>query len=674
MSSPSSLSKPTAFSLQFHFASGEKPGYIHVPYLGMPPVYEETRGWGFVRETCAVPPRPVQWDGITADSTGFYTAAVEEIEAAAGLEQEHYNHFGMAFRVRIPPGAYEIEVMTATPLEMTDVSVSGMHPGRLLDEGYWDAANLIPIRHHASLSHSGRLWRCQYVNGRNIVDIEIEPKQPGVTVGIREIRITPLPLPERPNGVLPAVYTLGDSTVKSYTFEEAPLCGWGQVFDDLFDLDRVRVINYSMGGRSFKNSYWEGRFNDLLLSSYPGDYLLLQSGHNDERQDELHRFGRGNTEATYEEYLREVYLPAIRSRGVIPVLVTPVSRVNGKAQPGDVFADSFQTRRFPVVMRRAAQEERVTLLDLNARSVDYYNEIGVEATIALFMSLEAGETPGKTNDGSFANGHPANKIDATHYKEALARQLSRMVAEELAEAGSRGDGTASSIAAYLKPEVKAAIAGRNWAPLFPQMAEDTTTGRGAYYRNQIEKLLQLGVLEKDSSNCFRPFEPMDRVEFAHALERLLGISPLPISGFPAGDLTRECMGVLLARGYHAAFNSKPAYMTDYNGATLLPGMPGYDPNLSSGAQGVRYDPLVPWKLLKDKDEVEAGLVPELKDAYELGLIRSEHGLVRGRMENGDLLEPKLTVTREKAAKTLYFMWVLAHPVKQENDRVCNVPV
>ncbi len=666
MSSQIHAPSPTELNLKFTFESGSKPGYIRVPYQGEPPAYDETRGWGFVRETCAVPPRLVQWDEITAEATGFYAAA-KEFDAPAGLEQEHYNRFGMAFRMRIPPGAYEIEVITASPLEVTDVSVSGMHPGRILDEGYWDAANLIPILHPATISPSEQLWRCHYVNGRSFLDIEIEPKVPGSAVGIREIRITALPLPERPADVLPAVYTLGDSTVKSYTFEEAPLCGWGQVFDDLFDLDLVRVINYSMGGRSFKNSYWEGRFNDLLLSSYPGDYLLLQSGHNDERQDELHRFGRGNTEATYEEFLREVYLPAIRSRGVIPVLVTPVSRVNGKAQPGDVFADSFQTRRFPIIMRQVAHEENITLLDLNARSVEYYNEIGVEATIALFMSLEAGETPGKTNDGSFANGHPANKIDATHYKEALARQLARMVAEELAETGGRGDRTAAAIAAFLKPEVKAAITAHNWAPLFPQMAADTTTGRGAYYRNQIEKLLQLGVLEKDADNCFRPFEPMNMEEFARALAKVLGTASLSLAALTPGDLTRQSMGVLLARGYHSTFTAKPAYMTDYNGATLLPGMPGYDPNLSSGAQGVRYDPLVAWEQLKDTDETDPALVPELKESYELGLVRSESSLVRGRMENGDLLEPKQTVTREKAAKALYFMWVLAHSVKQEND-------
>ena len=46
--------------------------------------------------------------------------------------------------------------------------------------------------------------------------------------------------------------------------------------------------------------------------------------------------------------------------------------------------------------------------------------------------VEAGETPGKTNDGSYANGHPSNKVDGTHFKEAMAKQYARMVVTEFA--------------------------------------------------------------------------------------------------------------------------------------------------------------------------------------------------------------------------------------------------
>ena len=49
------------------------------------------------------------------------------------------------------------------------------------------------------------------------------------------------------------------------------------------------------------------------------------------------------------------------------------------------------------------------------------------------------------------------------------------------------------------------------------------------------------------------------------------------------------------------------------------------------------------------------------------LLRAENGIARGRMVNGTMLEPRAIVTRARAAKALYFMWVLAQPPKAEND-------
>lgn len=89
------------------------------------------------------------------------------------------------------------------------------------------------------------------------------------------------------------------------------MCGWGEVFDRLFDNSKVNVINYSMGGRSVKQMYQEGRLNDVLMTGSQGDYVFIQSGHNDEKKgndigtasDPTARFGVGSTEAMYKEYL-----------------------------------------------------------------------------------------------------------------------------------------------------------------------------------------------------------------------------------------------------------------------------------------------------------------------------------------------------------------------------------
>jgi lysophospholipase L1-like esterase len=516
------------------------------------------------------------------------------------------------------------------------------------------------------VSVQGKEWAYRYVNGRDFIDIEIEPKVPNTPVGVEEIVITPIAPQARPAGVLPAIYTLGDSTVKSYTFDEAPMSGWGQVFDKLFDPNKVRVLNYSMGGRSFRNAYAEGRFNDLLLAGHVGDVVMIQFGHNDESEDEARRYGRGATEAMYETLITQFYLPAIRARGMVPVFVTPMSRVKGNAQPGEVYVNSFSKRRFPDLMKKVGAAHGVPVVDLNARSVDFYNANGVAATTAMVMAIEAGETPGKTNDGSYANGHPANKIDGTHFRESMSKQYARIVATELARLASQGDRVAAGIAAQLRGDVQAAIAAGDWTAVHPEIARDIV-GDNAYYRDQIEKLLQLGVLRKDGQGNFRPQETMGTGEFVRALRAVMTLPAGALAQYADGALSREAMGAILADAYHAKFSEKPRYMTDYNGKTVVPGSPGYDPNLDSGARGAMYFPLLGWQQLADAGCVSAPQAAKLKTAYELGLIRSEAGIARGRMLNGSMLEPRALVTRAKAAKALYFMWVLAQPPKAEND-------
>ncbi|TWI62646.1 lysophospholipase L1-like esterase [Pseudoduganella lurida] len=653
--------QPAPAELRYDFTGQPKPGATAVRWTGSAPLYSATTGYGFVNQTGALPARSVHTEGIRSTAAGY---VITEAAVDPNAATDHYNNYGMAFRIKAAPGAYAVKVRTTSDAADTVVSLTGMQTSRLTPAVFWDAASLMP--NQTSVVAQGRDWSYRYVNGRGYIDVEIEPAKAGVPVGVAEIVLTPLPPRPRPADVQPAIYTLGDSTVKSYTFDEAPMSGWGQVFDQLFDASKVRVVNYSMGGRSFRNAYNEGRLNDLLMTGYAGDIVMIQFGHNDESLDETRRYGRGSTEAMYEEFIRDVYVPAIRARGMVPVFVTPMSRVNGTPKPGEPYVNSFGKRHFPELMKKLGAELHVPVVDLNARSVEYYNAAGQQAITAMVMSIEAGETPGKTNDGSYANGHPSNKIDGTHYKEALAKQYARLVVTEL-ERLSQDDEVAARIVASLRADVRAAVTKNDWSALYPIIANDIVTGDGAYYRNQIEKLLQLGALRKDAHGNFNPAAPMDTREFSAALAKLMQLPEAALSRYAAGPLSREMMGAILYDAYQAKFRTKPAYMTDYNGKTVLPGSPGYDPNLDTGTQGAMYYPLVRWPQLTDTAAVSPQYAAKLKEAYELGLIRSEAGIARGRMVNGRQIEPQVQVTRARAAKALYFMWVLAQPPKAEND-------
>ncbi|KUP26393.1 S-layer homology domain-containing protein [Paenibacillus sp. DMB5] len=433
----------------------------------------------------------------------------------------------------------------------------------------------------------------------------------------------------------------------------------------------MQIVNYSQGGRSFKSAHNEGRFNDILLTGRAGDYLLIQFGHNDESEDEEQRFGRGSTEEMYRTYVEEIYIPAVRERGMIPVLLTPMSRIDGAAQPGHRYEDSFAMRKFPVILRELAGKLGVPLIDLNKASLEYYNELGVEAVTAVFMSVEAGETPGKTNDGSYAGGHPSSKNDGTHYKEALSKQFARMVVTLIAELGRMGDADAARIAGMFKPSVLEAIRSQDWSTVYPEIAPDIVSGPGAYYRNQIEKLLQLGVLGTDGEGRFNPDTEIGPAEFAAALAKLMKLDPGVLADYMdaagADTLTREMMGAMLWDVYLVTFAAgKPRFMTDYNGDTVGPDDPDYNPNLPPEQRGIMYYPLVSYEQLTDTDQVDPELLPKIEAAYKLGLFRAEKGIRRGKLSYADALEPKLPVTRAKAAKALYYMWVLIHPVNVEN--------
>ena len=76
----------------------------------------------------------------------------------------------------------------------------------------------------------------------------------------------------------PTLFLVGDSTVKVGTPGQV---GWGEVVGDHFDLTRINVVNYARGGRSSRTFITEGLWNRVLSAMRPGDYVLIQFGHND---------------------------------------------------------------------------------------------------------------------------------------------------------------------------------------------------------------------------------------------------------------------------------------------------------------------------------------------------------------------------------------------------------
>ncbi|MFJ5306258.1 rhamnogalacturonan acetylesterase [Streptomyces sp. NPDC088350] len=201
------------------------------------------------------------------------------------------------------------------------------------------------------------------------------------------------------------LHIAGDSTAAQKYSTEAPETGWGMALP-FFLRKGVKVANQAVNGRSSKSFVDEGRLDAILAAIRPGDFLLVQFAHNDEKSADPTRYTEPWT--TYQDYLR-LYVDGARGRGARPVLVTPVERrrfdVDGNAVPthGD----------YPAAMRALAQEECVALLDIEALSLALWQRLGVEETKVYF-------------------NWTGTEQDNTHFNPPGAIAVARLVARELA--------------------------------------------------------------------------------------------------------------------------------------------------------------------------------------------------------------------------------------------------
>ena len=83
------------------------------------------------------------------------------------------------------------------------------------------------------------------------------------------------------NGALPTFHIVGDSTVRSGG-AGAGLWGWGERIKPFFDTNKINVVNHAIGGRSARTFFTEGRWQKVADAIKPGDFVIVQFGHNDQ--------------------------------------------------------------------------------------------------------------------------------------------------------------------------------------------------------------------------------------------------------------------------------------------------------------------------------------------------------------------------------------------------------
>lgn len=238
------------------------------------------------------------------------------------------------------------------------------------------------------------------------------------------------------------IILVGDSTV-------APMSGWASMFCAHHVKSSVACLNLGRGGRSTRSYRQEGSWAQAIaearVQGYRKVYVLIQFGHNDqsrvaERWTEL--------ETEFPANLHR-FVADVRAVGAEPVLLTPLTR---REFQGGKLKDSLAP--WSAKIRSVANELKVPLVDLHARSMAVVQKLGPVESMALAQTDPTDAERAAARAGTTLKARPAEearlpdvpttpdgpraqfqrKFDYTHVGDEGAAVFARLVAHDLAVA------------------------------------------------------------------------------------------------------------------------------------------------------------------------------------------------------------------------------------------------
>lgn len=234
------------------------------------------------------------------------------------------------------------------------------------------------------------------LNARSAAELIAESKDPALRPLQQMMLTTARPVYEREaQDERPTVFICGDSTVKNADKDDDGMWGWGAFASTVFNDKKIRSINAAQAGRSTRSYLNERRWERVYNSLRPGDFVLLEFGHNDigEKPDAPKYRGCINTakdschiyrlrdfkpmsgaETEYEVvysfgwYLHK-FIDDVRERGATPIIVS--------LTPRNEWKDGHVERRndtFGEMYRAVAKEQGVEFVDLHNIAADWLDK------------------------------------------------------------------------------------------------------------------------------------------------------------------------------------------------------------------------------------------------------------------------------------------------------------
>ena len=202
------------------------------------------------------------------------------------------------------------------------------------------------------------------------------------------------------------VYYIGDSTVTYNRIDSWPQQGMSNALG-LYLKEDITLSPHGRNGRSTKSFLDEGAFEAIKQGMEPGDFLLIQFGHNDEKDDPARHT---DPQSSYKENL-SYFIRRAREKGAYPVLITSIARrlfdEAGNFRPGS-------HGLYPEAVRELGRELGVPVADLTSITEEYLARVGDNPSKGWFMWPK----------------------DNTHLKPEGAMIMASFLAKELRRMGS----------------------------------------------------------------------------------------------------------------------------------------------------------------------------------------------------------------------------------------------
>jgi rhamnogalacturonan acetylesterase len=201
----------------------------------------------------------------------------------------------------------------------------------------------------------------------------------------------------------PTLFLIGDSTVKNGKGKgDGGLWGWGNFLASHFDTTRISIRNHALGGTSSRTFQALGLWDKVLAQLQPGDYVMMQFGHNDSgpvndtirargtirgigpESEEIDNMITKKHEVvyTYGWYLRK-FIHDTKAKGATPIVLSPVPRNSWTA--GQVSRNDQDYGRWA---REVARQEKAFFIPLNKIITDRYEKEGEAAVRARYFNTQ----------------------------------------------------------------------------------------------------------------------------------------------------------------------------------------------------------------------------------------------------------------------------------------------